>query len=170
MATYTNVELQHITTQPLAPPSTPVETSLESTPPQHIFINTGPPVHAEYVPMDWGTRIIDPTPQVTDQVQIPQVYRTPPQITENPASSAPRVQPPIQRTPRRAISARHRAPQRSRSTRYAPPFHRRSYWAPASHLSSNRFEYCLLLLAFLLGICLFIFIVTVTLYLIFKRN
>jgi len=62
MATYTNMELQHITTEPLAPPPTPVETSLESTPPQHIFINTRPPVHAEYVPMDWGTRITDPTP------------------------------------------------------------------------------------------------------------
>ena len=43
MATYANIELQHITSEPLAPPHTPVDNSLESTP-QHIFVNTEPPV------------------------------------------------------------------------------------------------------------------------------
>jgi len=167
MATYANIELQDITPEPVVPPPTPVDNSLDSTPP-HIFVNTEPPVHTEYVPTNRGTITAEPTPQVIHPVELPHEYLTPPHPTENPSRSAQTVQPPITRTPRRAISQLHRAPQRSRPTQYAPPFHRRSYLSPPSQTSSTQFEHCLLLMAFLLGICLFIFIVSVTIYIMFK--
>jgi len=163
MTTYENIELQEISPEPLVPPPTPVDNSSDSTPP-HIFVNTEPPVPTEYVPMDRGTITVAPTPPI----EIPQQYLTPPHPTENPSRSAQTVPPPITRTPRRAISQPHRAPQRSRPIQYAPPFRRRSYLAPPSQTSSTQFEHCLLLMAFLLGICLFTFIVSITIYIMFK--
>ena len=69
MATYANIELQDITSEPIAPPPIPVDNSLESTP-QHIFVNTEPLVHTEYVPINRGTITAEPTPQVIHPVYV----------------------------------------------------------------------------------------------------